>query len=150
MCPSVDTTKSQMKTARKQVGSTSPNHAPKKRRGINPAVPGHKLMARFKLDRDMQNDPASGRTFEVVTFRSVDRFACLVVAEVGGYLVAFDGNRSRMMRVFQALRWYRRHLAENWFSQRVDSDSGWLIVLGMAEGMIKHPAKFESGKDGAR
>ncbi len=110
---------------------------------INPKASGVVLANRFKRDRDAFRDPASAGTRVVVEFSGVDRRVILYVSNVGGFLLRHDGSKSRIMRVGQALAWYRKQVAENWFAARADYDDGWLLFLGMAEGMVKRPARFE-------
>ena len=118
----------------------------KKQLGKNPGAPGDQILERFREDHRKDRSVDEGELFPVVAFADDKRHATLLIAEVGGFLWIYDGKKVKRCRVFDALAWFRRNLARNWFTQRVDFDTGWLLLLGMAEGLTKE--KFQEG--GAR
>jgi acid phosphatase family membrane protein YuiD len=118
----------------------------KPRKEIDPTAPGESILRAFRRDHrrlglgSSGNDPSSvaaivmGMT-TIVAFANGKRTAALFVSTVGGVLQSFNGKSVKQMTVSDALAWYRRQIASNWFSERVDNDKGWLLLLGMAEGL---------------
>lgn len=103
---------------------------------FNPGMPAKTLLKRFRSDHAAKATAAYDQLLTVVAFSDGKKTCDLMVSPVGGFLFIFDSSKPlRVVTVVKALRWYRRNLRQNWFTSRKDNDDGWLLFLGMAEGL---------------